>query len=112
MKRDCNGPKALKWICSSFVALAAMSCGIGQAPAQEALAAVRVVQEFGPLVRPDADLMDEVGEGDVSGYLFLDGEYVPPPYDIRVTEDDVEVNGRKIADLLSAYSRVNVAKRA
>src|SRR5437879_4292042 len=30
-----------------------------------------------------------------AGFLFIDGEYLPPSYEIRHAEDGVTVNGRK-----------------
>src|SRR2546423_3226562 len=31
-----------------------------------------------------------------TGFLFLDGEYVAPPYEIRYADESVTVNGRKL----------------
>jgi hypothetical protein len=33
------------------------------------------------------------------GFLFLDGEYVPGPYEIRYAENEVTINGRKLTCL-------------
>ena len=30
------------------------------------------------------------------GYFFLDGEYLPPPYEIRYADGEVTINGRKL----------------
>src|SRR5205823_5785363 len=31
-----------------------------------------------------------------TGFLFIDGEYIPPPYEIRYADESVTVNGRKL----------------
>lgn len=32
------------------------------------------------------------------GYLFVDGQYIQPPYDIRATDDRVTINGKEFAE--------------
>lgn len=31
-----------------------------------------------------------------AGFVFVDGEYLPPPYDIRFAGEDLSINGRKL----------------
>jgi Domain of unknown function (DUF5658) len=37
------------------------------------------------------------------GYLFTNGEYVPPPYDLRLADDVLTVNGKPLECILPAY---------
>lgn len=56
---------------------------------------------FGPGLgpaRPPAELDPQPIE---SGYLFLDGAYLPPPYQVECTDEAVLVNGRELTCDLS-----------
>ncbi len=48
--------------------------------------------EQGP--RPFDGPLEATAKG---GFLFIDGEYLPPPYEIRFADDTVTVNDRKLA---------------
>ena len=111
MTSHSNGSTAPTRIFLLVTAMAAVSCSVGTCSAQETLATVRAVQQFGAPIQSGANKSERKSARDARGFLFLEGEYVPPPYDVSATDDDVQVNGRSISDLLTGFRPSATRKR-
>jgi len=89
---------AAGFVIASFVASVVMVSQVGGQEFHRREPRGPHMQGFGP--PPQRQWEEETSEPTNKGFVFIDGEYLSPPYEVKAGEESVSINGRELKSLL------------